>query len=348
MRTLGRALRVGGMLAGAIFGLARMGANPRPRRQGRVAARPSAAARREARAAYLFLSPGLALFFVFVLIPVAAAFYLSLCRYDIIHAPHWIGLRNYARLGRDLAEQGVFYLALRNTAQYAIATIPVGMALALGLAVLLNAGLRGITLYRTTYYLPVVTSLVAVSMVWMWLYDPNYGLLNYGLELLARAASAIVGRPVSIPPQTWLANPRQAMLAIAAMSIWKGLGYNTVIYLAGLQGVPQHLYEAAIIDGATPWQRFRSITWPLLKPTTAFILVVSVIGASQVFAQVYVMTNGGPNNATTVIVHQIFQNAFSFLKMGYASAMAFALFGIIFVLSMVNLRLLRGGEVEYT
>ncbi len=308
----------------------------------------ASAARREERTAYLFLAPGLALFFVFVLVPVVAAFYLSFCRYDIIHSPNWIGLTNYQRIGRDVADHGVFYLSLRNTAQYAIGTIPLGMALALTLALLVNVGLRGVSIYRTTYYLPVVTSLVAISMVWMWLYDPNYGLLNYLLELVSRAASVVMQRHISLPPQTWLANPKQAMPAIVLMSIWRGLGYNMVIYLAGLQGIPEHLYEAAKLDGATPWQRFKAITWPLLKPTTAFIFVVSVIGASQVFAQVYVMTNGGPNNATTTIVHQIFQNAFSFMKMGYASAMAFVLFGIIFVLSLVNLRLLRGGEVEYT
>ncbi len=307
----------------------------------------ASAARREERTAYLFLAPGLALFFLFVLVPVIAACYLSFCRYDIIHSPAWIGAANYTRIGKDLADRGVFYLSLRNTAQYALGTIPVGMGLALALALLVNAGLRGISLYRTSYYLPVVTSLVAISMVWMWLYDPNYGLLNYGLELISRAASALTGRHLTILPQTWLANPDQAMAAIVVMSIWRGLGYNMVIYLAGLQGIPGHLYEAALIDGATPWQRFRAITWPLLKPTTAFIFVVSVIGASQVFAQVYVMTNGGPNNATTTIVHQIFQNAFSFMKMGYASAMAFVLFAIIFVLSLINLRLLRGGEVEY-
>jgi multiple sugar transport system permease protein len=309
---------------------------------------PSASSqRREERAAYLFLAPGLALFILFVLIPVIAAFYLSFCRYDIIHSPSWIGVRNYARIGQDLSNHGVFYLSLRNTAQYAVGTIPVGMALALALALLVNAGLRGVTPYRTTYYLPVVTSLVAVSLVWMWIYDPSYGLLNYGLELLSRGASFLARREITVAPQTWLANPGQAMPAIIAMSIWRGLGYNMVIYLAGLQGIPDHLYEAAVLDGASPWQRFRAITWPLLKPTTAFILVVSVIGASQVFAQVYVMTNGGPNNATTTIVHQIFQNAFSFMKMGYASAMAFVLFGLIFVLSLINLRLLRGGEVEY-
>lgn len=295
-------------------------------------------ARREERTAYLFLAPGLILFLVFMVIPMIAAAYLSLCRYDVIHSPSWIGLRNYARIGKDIANHGVFYLSLRNTMQYAIGTIPVGMALALGLALLVNAGLRGSSIYRTTYYLPVVTSMVAVAMVWMWIYDPSYGLLNY---LLAKLSAGRAN------PQAWLGNPKLAMMAIVAMSIWKGLGYNMVIYLAGLQGIPEHLYEAAMMDGATRWQRFRAITWPLLKPTTAFILVMSTIGASQVFAQVYVMTNGGPNNATTTIVHQIFQNAFSFMKMGYASAMAFVLFGLIFLLSLITLRLTRAGQVEY-
>lgn len=303
--------------------------------------------RREERTALLFLAPGLTLFLVFVVIPVAAACYLSFCRYDAIHPPVWIGLRNYARIARDVANHGVFYLSLRNTAQYALGTIPLGMALALPLALLANAGLRGVTLYRASYYLPVVTSLVAISMLWMWLYDPTYGLLNYGLELLSRGLTALLGRQIVILPQTWLADPGQAMAAIVLMSIWRGLGYNMVIYLAGLQGIPEHLYEAALLDGASSWQRFWAVTWPLLKPTTAFIFVVSVIGASQVFAQVYVMTNGGPNNATTTIVHQIFQHAFSFMKMGYASAMAFVLFAAIFLLSLINLRLLRGGEVEY-
>jgi ABC-type sugar transport system permease subunit len=307
----------------------------------------SLSARAERRAAYLFLSPGLLLFFLFVLVPVVAALYLSFCRYDIIHPPVWLGLRNYARLGEDIANHGVFYRSLRNTAQYAIGTIPIGMALALGLALLVNAGLRGVSIYRTSYYLPVVTSLVAISMVWMWLYDPSYGLLNYALELLGRGLSRGLGRPVAIPPQAWLGDPGLAMASIVVMSIWRGLGYNMVIYLAGLQGIPEHLYEAAIIDGASRWQRFRAITWPLLKPTTAFILVISVIGASQVFAQVYVMTNGGPNDSTTTIVHQIFQNAFSFMKMGYASAMAFVLFGLIFLLSLITLRVTRGGQVEY-
>jgi multiple sugar transport system permease protein len=307
----------------------------------RDAKRPSRGldrARREERTAYLFLTPGLILFLVFMVIPMIAAAYLSFCRYDVIHSPSWIGMKNYARIWKDIANGGVFYLSLRNTMQYAIGTIPVGMALALGLALLVNAGLRGSSLYRTTYYLPVVTSMVAVAMVWMWIYDPSYGLLNY---LLGKVSAGRAN------PQAWLGSPKLAMMAIVAMSIWKGLGYNMVIYLAGLQGIPEHLYEAAMIDGATRWQRFRAITWPLLRPTTAFILVISTIGASQVFSQVYVMTNGGPNNASTTIVHQIFQNAFSFMKMGYASAMAFVLFGLIFLLSLITLRLTRAGQVEY-
>ncbi len=305
------------------------------------AARPirsHSAARREERAAYAFLAPGLLLFLIFTVLPVFAALYLSFCRYDVIHAPAWLGLKNYARLWADVMNHGIFYRSLRNTAQYAVGTIPLGMVFALALALFLNAGLKGLGLYRTTYYLPVVTSMVAVAMVWMWIYDPSYGLLNYLLGKLSG------GR---VSPQTWLGNPGQAMAAIVVMSIWKGLGYNMVIYLAGLQGIPEHLYEAAMIDGANAWQRFWRITWPLLKPTTAFILVISVIGASQVFAQVYVMTNGGPNDATTTIVHQIFQNAFSYMKMGYASAMAFVLFGLIFVLSLITLRLTRAGQVEY-
>ena len=290
---------------------------------------------RQALTAWAFLAPALALFILFVLTPIVAAFYLSLTRYDGVNPPIWIGAANYLRLGRDLAQGGLFARSLANTARYAVGVIPLGMGLALGLALLLNRKLRGVSFYRAAYYLPVVTSLVAVSMVWMWLYEPNYGLLNL---LLAR---------LGLPVQKWLDDPALAMPCIVAMSVWKGLGYNMVIFLAGLQGIPEHLHEAAAIDGAGAWQRFRHVTWPLLKPTTFFILVISVIGASQVFAQVYVMTNGGPNDATTTIVHQIFQNAFAFMKMGYASAMAFLLFLIIFVVTSINMRLFRG-EVEYT
>jgi len=309
--------------------------------------------RREALIAYAFIAPGMLIFLIFVFIPVIAAFYLSFTRYDITHPPLWIGTKNYERILKDILEGGVIAQSLRNTGLYALGVIPTGMALSLLLAMILNEKIRGITFFRAAYYLPVVTSLVAVSMIWMWMYDPLQGLLNNFLNMVvdgigALGASAGLWEPGAVTwiNQRWLGDPAQALWCIVAMSIWGGLGWNMVIYLAGLQAIPEHLYEAAIIDGAGRWQRFAKITWPLLKPTTFFIFVTSVIGASQVFGQVYIMTNGGPNNATTTIVHQIFQNAFSFMKMGYASAMAFVLFVIIFLLSLFNWTFLRS-DVEY-
>jgi ABC-type sugar transport system permease subunit len=311
----------------------------------------------------------MALFFVFVAIPVVAALYLSCTRYDIFHAPIWVGLDNY----RALATDATFRQSLANTFYYAVFTIVPGMSLSLLLALILNAKLRGITFYRAAYYLPVVTSLVAVAMIWLWLLQPASGLINQLLAGCCEPAVRAWGHLVhavtlghagggwlnwrAAQPH-WLGDPTGrawiggfplslALRSIVMVALWSGLGWNMVIYLAGLQGIPVHLYESALLDGAGPWARFRHITWPLLKPTTFFIFVTSVIGASQVFGTVYVMTNGGPNNTTTTIVHQIFQNAFAFLKMGYASAMAFVLFVIIFAISMFNWFFLKG-DVEYS
>jgi multiple sugar transport system permease protein len=318
--------------------------------------------RREARAAYGFLAPAMALFVVFVLIPVVAAFYLSFTRYDIFHSPVWVGLANYQALVHD----EVFHQSLANTAYYAAATILPAMALSLTLALILNSKVRGITFYRAAYYLPVVTSLVAVAMIWMWIYQPASGLLNQALAGVWEPFVQGVGRLLHIasleaykdPGRVWLGTPdgrspigdypfSLTLRSIVAVALWAGLGWNMVIFLAGLQGIPPHLYESATLDGAGPWARFRNVTWPLLKPTTFFIFVTSVIGASQVFGTVYVMTNGGPNNTTTTIVHQIFQNAFSFLKMGYASAMAFVLFLIIVTVSAFNWKFFKGSDIEY-
>lgn len=305
---------------------------------------------REAVTGYLFIAPAITIILIFAVIPVISAFYLSFTKYDIIHRPIWIGLRNYERILKD----ALFFQSLKNTTFYAFGTIPTGMALSLILALILNQKIRGISFFRAAYYLPVVTSLVAVSMVWMWMYTPAaYGLLNYGLHILgvlAQRLGDLLGiaalSKLELTRQAWLGNPKLAMPAIIVMSIWKSLGYNMVIYIAGLQSIPEHLYEAARIDGAGRWQRFRCITWPLLRPTTFFIFVISIISSSQVFGQVYVMTNGGPNNTTTTVVHQIFQNAFSYLKMGYASAMAFILFLVIFAISMLNWRFFRSEEAE--
>ncbi len=331
--------------------------------------RRSAMERREARAAYGFLAPAMLLFFVFVAVPVVAALYLSFTRYDIFHAPIWVGMDNYRALGSD----EIFRQSLYNTLYYAAFTIPLAMTMSLTLAMILNNKLRGITFYRAAYYLPVVTSLVAIAMIWMWLLQPASGLVNQTLANAWEPTVRAVGHGIhvlsfgtlgeglmayQVTQPSWLGTPdgpkilggipfSLALQSIVIVALWSGLGWNMVIYLAGLQGIPVELYESAVLDGAGPLARFKHVTWPLLKPTTFFIFVTSVIGASQVFGTVYVMTNGGPNNTTTTIVHQIFSNAFAYLKMGYASSMAFVLFLIIFAISMFNWIFLKG-DVEYS
>jgi multiple sugar transport system permease protein len=286
--------------------------------------------RRQAVAGYLFISPAMLIFFVFTLLPVAYALYLSFTNYDVFTRMDWIGTRNYT----DVFEDELFWRALWNTATYTVWSIPLSMGIGLGLALLLNQKLKGLGVYRTVYYVPVVTSMVAVAMIWIQLFDPLYGVVSNGLEA------------VGLKGIDWLGDPNLAMPSIIAVSVWKVIGWNMLIYLAGLQGVPDYLKEAASIDGANRWQTFWRIILPLLQPTTFFIFVTSLIGAFQVFDQVYVMTGGGPANATTTLVHQIYNAAFKALAMGYAAAMSFVLFGIILVVSLFSMRAVRG-EVSY-
>ena len=288
------------------------------------------AARRQALAGYLFVAPALVIFFVFTLLPVAAALYLSFTNYDVFTKMDWIGILNY----QDVFEDPLFWEALKNTTSYTAWSIPISMVIGLGLALLLNQKLRGLGFYRTVYYVPVVTSMVAVAMIWIQLFDPLYGVISNALE------------GIGLPSINWLGDPNLAMPSIIAVSVWKVIGWNMLIYLAGLQGIPDYLKEAAAIDGANPWQSFWRITLPLLQPTTFFIFVTSLIGAFQVFDQVYVMTSGGPAGATTTLVHQIYNAAFKALDMGYAAAMSFVLFGIILVVSLFSIRAVRG-EVAY-
>lgn len=284
----------------------------------------------QARMAYLFLLPAIVGLAVFVFIPFLAAFYFSFTAYNVLSSPRWIGLANYQRL----LESAVFWTALRNTAVYTLGTIPPKVAIALVLALLLNRRLRGAAIFRTLFYLPVVTATVAVSVIWLWLFNPSAGLLNMALET------------VGLPPQRWLLDPQQALPSLMVVGTWKWVGYSMVIYLAGLQGIPETLYEAADLDGARGWSKFRYITLPLLKPATFFIVVTTAIGSFQVFEQIYVMTQGGPGTATTTVVYEIYEEAFQRFNMGYASAMAFVLFVIILALTAVNFRLGRG-DVEY-
>lgn len=257
------------------------------------------------------------------------AFYISLHKWNVGEAIVPLGFANYVKV---LKEDPLFYKALGNTFYYAAVTIPVGSSLALLLAVGINGLGKLATLFRTIYFLPVVSSLVAISVVWRWLYQPQFGLINQFIDFLGG------------PRLMWLQDTRLAMPAVMIMAIWHGVGYTMVIFLAGLQGIPQTFYEAAMIDGANRWQLLRHITIPLLMPTITFVLVTGLIGSLQVFTEMYVLLGSpgsGPLDATRTIVVHLYERAFTYFQMGYASALAFVLFGIILILTIIQLRLLR-------
>jgi multiple sugar transport system permease protein len=280
---------------------------------------------RQRYAAYLFVLPSLLFLALFVVYPIVTALYFSFTRYTLLEPPVWIGVSHYA----DLLADPRFLKAVGNTFLFALMTVPVGTALALLLALVIDRPLRGITFFRTTYYLPVVTSFVAVSFIWLWIYEPQFGVLNDLFEMLG------------LPRLHWLRDPSTALLSIAILSVWKNVGYNMVIYLAGLQGIPEQLYEAARVDGANAWQRFWKITLPLLSPTTFFVFVVYFIGALQMFVQAWILTQGGPLDSTLTVVYLIYSNGFEYLKMGYAAAMSMILFLIIAAVTFVNTRIIR-------
>ena len=282
-------------------------------------------------AGYAFLAPSFIILAVFTYFPVAYAIGLSFFRWRIMRGePTFNGLTNYELL---LTSED-FWQAVGNTVYFAVGAIPTGMAVSLFIALLLNRPLRARTIYRTAFFLPTVTSMVAVSVVWMWIYHPDVGLMNYLLNLL------------HLPSIRWLNDPRWAMPALIILGVWKGLGYNVIIYLAGLQNIPQHLYEAAQIDGANRLQLFRHVTWPLLTPTTFLILIMAVINSFQSFTEFHVMTQGGPIGSTTVIVYYLYQQAFQQFNMGYGSALAIVLFLIILGLTLIQNKML-GSKVHY-
>lgn len=279
--------------------------------------------RQEIVLAYLFLTPTLLGLLFFSLGPVIAGLLVSFTNWNLLLPPQWVGLENYQALANLELPRKVLW----NTLYYTIINVPLNMIIALGVALLLNQKLRGIAIYRALYFLPVVSSTVAASLIWTWLFSPNFGPINYFLD------------GIGIPAPAWLGSTTWAMPAVIIMSVWKGFGTNMLIFLAGLQSIPQELEEAAMIDGANRWQRFLHVTWPLLTPTTFFVLVISCIVSFQVFEQVYVMTNGGPAYATTVLGLFIYLNAFRYNNMGYAAAAAYVLFAIIMVITLVQFRL---------
>ena len=289
-------------------------------------------ARRETLAGYLFLLPNIIGFVIFTALAVVASAAISLTSWDLLSRPEFVGFDNYIEL---FTNDPLFTKVMWNTFYFTIVSVPASTAIALGLALMLNSGLRAIPLFRTMYFLPVITATVVVALIWRWFYNPDFGILNYLLYRLG----------VETPPN-WLASQKWAMPSIIILSVWKQVGYNMVIFLAGLQAVPQSLYEAASIDGAGRWQRFRNITLPLLTPTTFFVLVISIIGSLQVFDAVLVLTDGGPANATRTVVYHIWEEAFVFLEMGYAAAVAWVLFLAVFLVTLLQWKL-QGRWVHY-
>jgi len=278
--------------------------------------------KQEARVAWLFLLPNLVGFLLFVVIPIIASLILSFYRWDLMSSPSFIGFGNFIRLFNESS----FKTVLINTIYYTIGTVPVSMVLGLGLALLLNRPLKSVTLYRAFFYLPQIIPMVAAGLIFQFMYMPDFGVINYFLGLLG------------LPQPNWLNDTSTAMIAIILMSVWKGTGFNMVIYLAGLNGIPKSYLEASQIDGANIWQQFRYVTLPLLTPTTFFVLAISVIGSFQIFDPVYVMTKGGPADATRTLVYYIYETGFQFFRMGKAAAAAWILFVIVFVATLVQFK----------
>jgi multiple sugar transport system permease protein len=281
--------------------------------------------------AFWFLAPALILILVFFFLPVVASLLLSFTDFDIyalgdLERLRFVAFDNYLRLVRD----PLFWTALKNTLYFVLVGGPLSVAVSLGAALLVNHRLvRFKGLFRSLLFLPVVTTLVAIAVVWRYLYHPRYGFLNYLLGLLG------------LGPIDWLGDPDWAMPAIILMAIWKNFGFNMIIFIAGLQSIPARLYEAAVIDGANAWRQFRHVTLPMLGPTFVFVTVITMIGYFQLFAEPYVMTQGGPANSTLSVALLMFQEGFRWWNLGYAAAVAFTLFVIVLAGTLLQLRLRR-------
>jgi len=280
-------------------------------------------ARHERISGMLFIAPWLIGFLIFSLGPMAGSFYLSLCKYDL-HSLEWVGAENYRRL---LTSDALFWRALQNTVIYVLFAVPLGLAGSLIIAILLNQNVRGQRFFRTCFYLPSLVPAVASSLLWLWVLNSENGLLNYGLTW--------IGVPHRLCPR-WLEDPAWTLPAFILMSLWGIGGARMIIFLAGLQGISESYYEAATIDGASNLQKFGHITLPLLSPTIFFNLILGIIGSFQVFTSAYVMTSGGPGNASLFYVLYLFRNAFEYFKLGKASALAWILFAVLLGFTLIQ------------
>jgi multiple sugar transport system permease protein len=288
----------------------------RPARK-RVKVKP----KRQNLAGWLFVGPVIAGVLFFQLAPVAASLVVSLTNWSGLNAPKFLGLENYKEL---FTADDTFWPSLKNTVIFTVVVVVLTIFIGLGLAVLCNQKIKGIGIFRTLYYSPAVTNVVAIGFVWFWLYNPDNGLFNSTLKT------------IGIDGPAWLSDTRTALIAVIIVALWQGVGYPMVILLAGLQSIDQSLIEAATVDGASAWRRFWSVVFPLLTPSLFFLTITQFITSFQVFGIIYVMTSGGPNNATSVFIFQIYEAAFGHGRLGYASAMGWVLFVIVGVVTAIQ------------
>ncbi len=271
-------------------------------------------------AAWIFIFPALIGTIIFIIIPVICSFGLSFTKWDLLNPIQFVGLDNY----KEIFSEPLFFKILYNTIVFAVSTSVLGVIIPLILACILNSKIRGSEFYKTAYFLPFITPMIVIGVVWEWIFDPNIGLLNHILHLHIN----------------WLYDTHYAMAALIIVSVWKLIGYNMVIFLSSLAGISQSMFEAAKIDGANPFQTFKNVTVPLLSPTIFFVVIITAISSFQIFDLIYLMTQGGPLDSTNVLVYAIYKNAFEYFNVGKASAIAYVLFLLILVLTLCqwNLR----------
>ncbi|MTK05782.1 sugar ABC transporter permease [Lacrimispora sp.] len=287
-------------------------------------------ARKKTLVAYSFILPNLIGFLIFTFIPIVFSLLLSFCEWDSGNPIKFVGLKNFIVM---FTKDSSFWIALKNTLYYTIVTVPVTMAFALFLAILMNKPLKGRVFFRSVLFFPYIASLVAVAVVWMALFNPDRGPVN----------SLLLAVGITNPPR-WAASTTWAMPTIIGLTVWKGMGYYMIVYLAALQGVSAELYEAASLDGANKWKQFLHITWPSVTPTTFFILMMLMVSTFKSYDTMYITTQGGPGEATKVLAYHIYNSAFVSSKFGYASAVAMVLFGIIMVVTLIQFK----GEKKFT
>ena len=281
------------------------------------------AARRDTLWAWALLSPTIVGLIFFMVGPMLVALYISFTDWSLLGTPTWLGLTNFKALFKD----PLFWTSWSNTLVYTCVSVPLSMLLGLGVALLLNRKLRGMVVFRVLFFMPMTVGVVASGLLWSWMFTPQYGLLNYLLHF------------VGLGPYHWLTSSSTSMISIIIVGVWRGMGFNIIVFLAGLQGVPQHLYDAATVDGAGPVRKFWHVTVPMLSPTLFFGSLIGLIMSFGVFEQTYVMTQGGPGNSTLTIIYFIYQQGFSYLRMGYASAASVTFLVILTILTGLLLRL---------